>query len=323
MITRWNMTRKANLALAALQNSEARYRNLIETSPAAILTLNHEGKVLFASATPFGSKAEITGTSLLDSVKLAQRPAVLHTLSNVGPDQTPLHVDFTGELAIEDRPARLSCHLGRTSRLNGDDSITAVVTNVTEEYELRQTTQRAEKLTAIATFAAGAAHELNNVLGAAAAYSELILLDADPKTKFAEHAGQILKATSSGEALIRKILTFSRTNALEPEALFPDLIVEESIASIRSQISRNVRFKVALSSPEAQLKIDLITLQQAVSNLLLNALHALKASGGELHLHTELKVGDDDSAFWVLEIRDTGCGMEPEVLERAFDAFVR
>ncbi|MCU0617544.1 MAG: response regulator [Gemmatimonadaceae bacterium] len=208
----------------------------------------------------------------------------------------------------------------------------ATLRDIARERVLQQQLQEARKLEAVGTLAGGIAHDFNNllqpiVLNTEAAQAEL------PST----HAAQPLlrdvrQAAESARALIRRILTFTRDAAHERRPLDLGTLVRETERLLRTTLPTTVRLESHLDDGVI-VQAEPGELQQVLLNLATNAVHAMPA-GGVLTLRvTRLAIATHSAraalanAFpaashvaW-LEVEDTGAGMSPDTLARAFDPF--
>jgi signal transduction histidine kinase/ActR/RegA family two-component response regulator len=214
----------------------------------------------------------------------------------------------------------------------------AVVRNITErirgeqqraslEAQLRQ----AQKMEAVGTLAGGIAHDFNNILAAIMGYVELARLETAPDTRVAHHLEKMLTACERAKNLVQQILMFSRKRepSREPIALGP--VVTDGLNLLRSSISSTVRFHYDAHFTNDTILADATQIQQILINLGTNAAHAMETDGGLLTVEvSELELNDSNVNRWPelgpgryvkLTVSDTGCGIEPEIMERIFDPY--
>jgi len=174
----------------------------------------------------------------------------------------------------------------------------------------------AQKSKALATFAAGLAHELRNpltVVDTTAQYCLEIADDAELRSSLLS----IVKAARAAEAILAELLNFARPAAYT----FEPVAVGDVIRSTACMIAAKCRkhgIDVAVSLPPSlpAIRADRARLQQALLNFMLNAVESM-ASGGTLTLAADALPG---GCVEVL-IADTGCGMSAEQLEKTFQPF--
>ena len=194
------------------------------------------------------------------------------------------------------------------------------------EDQLRQ----AQKLEAIGTLAGGIAHDFNNVLAAILGYGEMAQKDAPEGTALRRHIDAAISAGMRAKSLVERILAFSRSGIGERVPVHVQSVVAEALDLIADSVPRGVRFERQLSAGDAAVLGDPTQIHQVVLNLCTNAIQALKSKGT---LTVALEVIDLAESRTVstgylprgryvrLNVRDTGGGIAPQVLERIFDPF--
>src|SRR5690606_4943778 len=159
--------------------------------------------------------------------------------------------------------------------------------------------------------AGGIAHDFNNLLMVIHGNAELLQLRR-PQDQVPE-VDEILEAVSSGESLIKQLLTTSRQAVIQPRIVDLSEVVRASSEMIRRIIGKDIEMQLELDPQLWQTKVDPPQVQQALLNLASNARDAMP-DGGRLTLRTcnrtlaagwsELHPGE-----WVaISIVDTGVG---------------
>jgi signal transduction histidine kinase/CheY-like chemotaxis protein len=194
------------------------------------------------------------------------------------------------------------------------------------EDQLRQ----AQKMEAIGRLAGGVAHDFNNLLTAVIGYGQLLLADMPDDDPHKADVREMVKAGSNGAALTRQLLAFSRKQILQPQILCLNDIVADGNKILKRLIGEDVtviaRTDPALGFAEA----DPGQVNQVIMNLAVNARDAMP-QGGTLTIETGNVVLDDafarthpgaqSGSFVRLTVKDTGCGMTPEVQAQLFEPF--
>ncbi|MEE9124052.1 MAG: ATP-binding protein [candidate division NC10 bacterium] len=201
-----------------------------------------------------------------------------------------------------------------------------LVTDVTERKQWDQQVMRSEKLAALGTLAAGVAHNINNVLAAIVARTDLLLRQARDR-ELVQWLNSIQQSALDGASTVRRLQDFARTGA--PESMVP-VDVNRLIADV-------LQFTQARWKDEAELRgirIDVVTelaeipqitgnpaeLREVFTNVILNALDAMP-NGGCLRVHTRFEVGRNEGPWVEAVFADNGVGMTEEVRQRIFDPF--
>ncbi|MFC1643326.1 PAS domain S-box protein, partial [Myxococcota bacterium] len=189
--------------------------------------------------------------------------------------------------------------------------------------------QAAQRLESIGRLAAGIAHDFNNSLGIVRAYASTLLqrgtLDqrsvSDVKAidQTAEHAGR----------LAHQLLLFSRRQALKRERLDLNHVVAELEKMLRRVVPETIAFTVVQADGPCAITFDRVQIEQVLLNLVVNARQAMPR-GGRLELSVRLAElehervapwGIQPGRYAVIEVVDTGVGMDAVLLDRIFEPF--
>ena len=198
----------------------------------------------------------------------------------------------------------------------------AVKRDITREIVLESQLLQAQKMESIGTLAGGIAHDFNNILSAIIGYTEISMHDSVSEP-VRESLSKVLQAGQRAKDLVNQILAFSRQSAVEPRPAKVRLIVKEVLKLLRASLPAFIEIQTDIVS-EATVMADPTQLHQVMMNLCTNASHAMGETGGTLTvgLHDASPSEGGDGARWVrLTIRDTGCGISQEMIERIFDPF--
>jgi signal transduction histidine kinase len=175
---------------------------------------------------------------------------------------------------------------------------------------------QSSKLAAVGTFAAGIAHEFNNLLGSMLGYAELGYYAQDTAEK--NHSlDVVIQACRRGRSITRGLLTFARrqsshraladvTNAID-EVL---TLVEIDLSKARIAVERRIE-------PVPLTLCDMGQIAQVLLNLITNARDAMKPAGGTLTIG--LRERND---LIEISVTDSGCGIPPEIRDKIFEPFV-
>lgn len=196
--------------------------------------------------------------------------------------------------------------------------------------ELEDQLRQSAKMEAIGTLAGGVAHDFNNTLTVIRNTVQL-LLDAGALTpEQTQRLEQIDLAAESAAGLTSQLLTFGRRQVRSPQTLRLDDAVRASASMIQRLVRESVTITLDLDAADSNLRIDRTEFQQVVLNLAANARDAMP-DGGTLEIRTRVLEIDERIAagrldlepgrYAVLEIADSGTGMDAETLERMYDPF--
>ena len=266
--------------------------------------------------------------AFLDSVHPEDRAAVKDRADRALNERCPFDAELRFRQAGgEDRVVQM-----RGTVLTGPsgevDKVIGTAQDVTEQKKSHARTLLMDRTASLATFASGAAHEINNPLAYVVANLELISFELretteGPQREFANRLFGPIDEARQGAERIRRIVqdlkTFSRGNEdiLGPVDLVPvlELAAKMSFNEFR-QRARLVR----CFGEVPPVKANPSRLAQLVVNLLVNAAQALP-EGGAQDNEIRLVTRTDAQGRVVIEVGDTGPGMPPEIRERIFDPF--
>lgn len=182
---------------------------------------------------------------------------------------------------------------------------------------------KAERLSALGQMASGVAHDFNNILSAILGRTQRMLWSCHDAEMLRE-LEVIHKAASDGAETIRRIQDFSRSiSRLDASAVAIADIVEDCIQLTRIRWKDEadkigLKYKIrAEVDPKLTTSANASELREIFMNLILNALDAMP-EGGELTIRSSHPA---DNERFLIEIADTGLGMEPQVVKRIFEPF--
>ena len=192
------------------------------------------------------------------------------------------------------------------------------------EDQLRQ----AHKMEAIGQLTGGIAHDFNNLLTAVVGHLEMAQarVRRDPRTTRLVQAA--LRAADRGATLTRHLLAFARRQHLEPRPVDIAAVVDGVEKMLRQTIGPDIRLVTRVASDLPPAWVDPNQLELGILNLALNARDAMSV-GGTLQIaaengRAETGVSPPDLSpgnYLMVSVSDTGTGMNPETLARAFEPF--
>jgi len=191
------------------------------------------------------------------------------------------------------------------------------------EEQLRQS----QKMEAVGRLSGGVAHDFNNLLAVITGNVSLLELDETLRPNQLEALDEIKQASDRAAALTRQLLAFSRRQTIKPANLDLNTVVENMGKMFRRILTEEIRLKLAPAPGPVVVYADVGMIEQVLLNLAVNARDAMPG-GGELEMaittvtsDTVAQTGNGPGKFAVLTVRDSGCGIAPEILPRIFEQF--
>jgi signal transduction histidine kinase/ActR/RegA family two-component response regulator len=175
---------------------------------------------------------------------------------------------------------------------------------------------QSSKLAAVGTFAAGIAHEFNNLLAGMLGYAQLGLASPDDETKN-ESLKVVVDTCKRGKSITGSLLTFARRQ--EPRRELADLYdaVQGTLTLMEIELRKHNVKIVRKINPVPLTICDAGQISQVFLNFLTNARDAMKPDGGTLTVCL-----DDDEKRITLAVTDTGCGIPDSIRDKIFEPFV-
>jgi signal transduction histidine kinase/CheY-like chemotaxis protein len=199
-----------------------------------------------------------------------------------------------------------------------------------KERNAEKNLRKTQQAQAIGTLAGGIAHEFNNILWIIMANTELAAGNLPEGNTAQKNLQRVEKACSRGADLVQQILSFSRQDEHRPRPVDIMPITKELLKFLRSSIPTTIEIRQNISTQSATIMADPSQMHQTLINLCTNAVDAMGEKPGVLEVSmTDVELDQDDAVlhdlapgkYIRLSVKDTGMGMEPEVLERIFEPF--
>jgi two-component system cell cycle sensor histidine kinase/response regulator CckA len=204
------------------------------------------------------------------------------------------------------------------------------------EESLRESDERlrqSQKMEALGQLAGGIAHDFNNMLTAIIGYSDLLLTAPDEEPNppdVNQSVGEIRKAALRAAELTGQILAFSRRQALRPQVISINEMIEEVRPLLQRTLSEHLELSFLLDPQAGKCDVDPHQMVSVLMNLAVNARDAMP-HGGKLTVESANVELDEGycarvdglrpGGYVVLTVRDTGIGMDKQTLSRIFEPF--
>ncbi|MEW6410487.1 MAG: ATP-binding protein, partial [Nitrospirota bacterium] len=175
---------------------------------------------------------------------------------------------------------------------------------------------QSEKLASVGILAAGVAHEINNPLGGLFNCVHMLEYRGEEKEFRREYLNLIKEGLEKIENTVGKLLWVSRTEKDKVSLTNVEDVIKNVASLVEYRLKKsNITLRIIKESDTNLIMIESTDFQQVMLNLFINAIHAMP-SGGELIVKTSTV-----DAKVVIEVRDTGHGIQEENLGKIFDPF--
>jgi len=231
----------------------------------------------------------------------------------------------------------------KIERANRSPLIGELTFDITDKKNIEEQLLQAQKMETVGNLAGGLAHDFNNILGGIKGALSMITFvigneESIPSDKIINYVDLAENSTDRAADLVTQLLTFSKKHEMNFAPVELKTIINDVQKVCRTTFPKAVEFDIDLPKLEAVVTADSAQLYQVILNLCINASHAMTIMrepgvnhGGTLSLslirfradekfteaHTESNLID----YWVLNIKDTGVGIDTEIQNRIFDPF--
>ncbi|ATB48188.1 response regulator [Corallococcus macrosporus] len=201
------------------------------------------------------------------------------------------------------------------------------------EAERRQTEaalRQAQKMEAVGKLTGGVAHDFNNLLQVISGNLQLLMRDVGDNAQAQRRLTTAVGAVERGARLASQLLAFARRQPLNPTVINLGRLVRGMDELLRRALGEDVALETIIGGGLWNAFADPNQLENVILNLAINARDAMDGEG-KLTVEAGNAMLDDHYAqlhpdvvpgqHVMLAISDTGCGMRPEVMERAFEPF--
>ncbi|MDH3956759.1 MAG: PAS domain S-box protein, partial [Desulfobacteraceae bacterium] len=322
-------------AVAALQESEEKYRLLIENADNAIFIAQDE-----IMKFPNPKTLELLGcsedyllkTPFLEFIHPEDRNTVITShRSRLKGGNPPSAYSFRvinkqGDKIWTQLNTTLITWEGRPATLN-------FLRDITKEKGLELQLQQAQKMEAIGTLAGGVAHDLNNILSGMVSYPELLLLDLPEDSSLREPIETIQASGQKAAAIVQDLLTLARRGVSISEVVCLNQVISQYLNSPEHKrilsYHPQVEVNTSLGNDLCNIIGSPVHLSKTIMNLVSNSAEAMP-DGGSIFISTDFRyinkpiVGFetiDEGEYVILTISDRGTGISSTEVDKIFEPF--
>jgi two-component system, cell cycle sensor histidine kinase and response regulator CckA len=326
-------TSERSRADAALRESEARYRGLVNNATYGIYWVSLTGDLVDVNP----ALVQMLG---YDSAKDLLAIRSTNPLFCDETARANLRAEFAGSGRV-DVTVNWKRKDGKviTVRLNGRsvksfgqgaECVEVIVEDVTERIALEKQLVQAQKFEGIGQLAGGIAHDFNNMIGAIIGWADIGMEETEPSSRLRRHFEKVRQQADRAAALTKQLLAFARRQILEPRDIDLNRSITETLSLLEKVLGSNIEIKAKLASELALVRADPTQFEQILMNLCINARDAMP-SGGLLIIETKNSFLDAaycaaqplarPGQYAVLAVTDSGTGMDGATLDRIFEPF--
>ncbi|MDR0555800.1 MAG: response regulator [Holosporaceae bacterium] len=322
--------------IQVLNKTKQYFEHIFEDAPVGIV-ITDGAEIIRAYNHTFQNIASLaendkTNTSFLDYIHEDDRENVreklYQLLDTVHGHITPFEIRFTAQEKMTVMLYVTKVDAAR--RASETDSLIIYFIDITERKKLQYQFVQSQKMQAVGQLAGGIAHDFNNLLTAMIGYCDLLLEKFLPSDQSFNDIIQIKQNANRAANLVRQLLAFSRQQKLEPQLLRINDMISELTALLKRLLGAKIDLKVVHGRDVRLIKVDQIQFEQVIINLSVNARDAMP-DGGVLTIQTSSYSSSEPKFlrgetmppgnYVLIEVIDTGCGIEEQNLNRIFDPF--
>lgn len=199
-----------------------------------------------------------------------------------------------------------------------------ILRDISRQKQLDEERRRLEQLEGLSLLARGFAHDFNNLLTVMLGSLSIARNRSIDDPALATELGDATAATLKAQDLVQQLMTFAQGGAPIKEAIALQQLLVKIVEDRRRDLPDNVQIQIVLnqSEAEAQVYADTRQLRRLIENLLLNAEQAIGDNGVIfVRLRRDPAASPDSREMLVIEVIDSGAGMDPATIGKAFDPF--
>jgi signal transduction histidine kinase len=308
-------------SIAALRERDSRYELLVEGSPDGILLVDDAGIVFANSAAErlLASPHPLPGQPLERFVQPRSRADV----------ERGLTAHEEGMLQTGSGHALPVTVFRMPTSLHGRAATQVIIRDESERQALEATVRQTQKLDAVGRLTGGIAHDFNNLLTVILA-NGVMLEDSLTDPDMREEAAEVREAAQRARALVRKLLSFSRSEPLVRRQVLIGQLLGGATFLFRRTLPATLRLQVPAQLADLRVHVDPVLIEQVLLNLVTNARDAMEGQGiVEFSAGTrtvdaaycaERGWGQPGEYAWIA-VQDHGKGMDAATIGRAFEPF--
>jgi PAS domain S-box-containing protein len=316
-----------------LEESQAKYRLLVENQADLLVKVDTQGHFLFASPsycqTFDKAEVDLIGQEFMPLVHEDDREPTAQAMMNL---YRPPHTCYIEQRAMT-RDGWRWLAWSDTAILDEKGEVCEIIgvgRDITQRKELEAQLFQSQKMQAIGHLAGGVAHDFNNILLAMIGYLRFALDKLSTDDPIREDLLQIQKGTRQAHSLTKQLLAFSRQQVLRPINMDVNASVEDMLKLLRRVIGEDVQLEYRPGHIIGVVYADPGQIEHVLLNLCINARDAVKDNGSIVISTSNVDFDDQfcaenswarEGRFVAISVVDNGTGMDDMTLSHIFDSF--
>ncbi len=306
------------------------HKGIIQSISSGLITIDSNGSITFINTAALGlldyEYQELVGTPIrnlfadereadkvLDELQNKKRMFESREINLIGRTKKLIPIGFTTTLLSSDDPVY--------------DGVIISFRDLTNLHHYRIQIERIDRLATLGEVSAGIAHEIRNPLAGIKTSAQVLEESFSPGDHRSQLVARIVKEIDRSNELLKKFFNFAKPGKPKQEFVSLDTLIEGVYLLLSSKMrKKGIVFEKNMDTDIPDLYIDENQIEQVLINLFLNSLDAME-EGGSITVNLKMVENQDEivlensSKAVVLELEDTGCGIESENLERIFNPF--
>ena len=201
--------------------------------------------------------------------------------------------------------------------------------DVTEQLLMDERMAKSQKMDALGKFTGGIAHDFNNILSMITGNAELLKYEVSDDVKSNKYVDSIIQTGDRAKKLVAKLLTFSSKEITSASRVDINQLLMDDQDMLESTLTARVNLRYELERDLWQVLLDIGALEDAILNIVINAMHAISDTGSITIATDNVSIDDEEAKqlnlplgdYVCLSFSDTGNGMDKKTLVKIFDPF--
>ena len=321
-----------------LRASAQQFQAVIDGSPGIVFVKDLEGRFIATNRTMevlLGlDKEEVRGKTDYEIFPKPQAEQYRQQHRKVAESGASLQVEEVMDLADGRKRVFLANKFPLCDAAGKIYAVCSIASDITERKQADERMQQSQKLESVGLLAGGVAHDFNNLLIGVIGNASLIQETLPQDHPASELVNSILETGEKLAHLTRQMLAYAGKGQFFLETLDLSAVVHENQDLIRTTVPKKIDVQFDLEQNLPSIEADRGQMHQVLMNLVINAAEAIGNHEGLITVRTGMRSVEDSSLglhsdaaeldpgeYVLLEISDTGCGMDDSIRARIFDPF--